>query len=379
MSTKHIFLIAGEPSGDEHGAKLINAIKQHHSNVRFSGMGGEHMHQAGMDIIVDSSDMAVVGFYEILKIIKKIRHAFKVVKQHIATHKPDMVILIDYPGFNLRMAKFAKKHNCKVLYYISPQLWAWRQGRVKIIQQCVDQMAVVLPFEVDFYRQHQVDAKYVGHPLLSDFDNIHTKQQARTKYFLDSERLIIGLCPGSRRSELQHLVPILLQTASKLRLKYPNCLFAVPQAPNLEDALYAELGDDVIKTRNDFYDTISLCDVVISASGTATLQIALTKTPMIIIYKSSWISVSIARFLVKAPLIGLCNLIAGKKIVQEMIQNDVTPENLCSEITQIIENETYRHEMIAELGTVCDHLESPNQTSIGQLAVDTLITPDKIN
>lgn len=372
MQTKKILLIAGEPSGDAHGAKLIRSLRNKNSNVEFSGMGGAEMKAAGMTQIIDSSDMAVVGFVEILKIIRKIFHAFKVIKQFIKVETPDLVILIDYPGFNLKIAKYAKKNGCKVLYYISPQLWAWRKGRVKIVQQYVDEMAVILPFEVDFYQQHHVKAHYVGHPLLQDLPKISNKITTRKAYGLSPEQTVIGLCPGSRRSELKYLLPVLIETAKALRTTYPNCVFVVPQAPNLPDQCYSAFDDDdVIMIRDDFYQAISLCDAVITASGTATLQIALTQTPMAIIYKSSWISITIARFLVDAPLIGLCNLIAGRKIVKEFIQH-FTPKDLHDEVVKMLDEQSYRSHMINELRTVTNYLTDDQQSDLTKLTIELL-------
>jgi lipid-A-disaccharide synthase len=306
MPSNEVLLIAGETSGDAHAAKLVTQLKSANPTLRFTGMGQEQMRAAGVNILVDSKDMAVVGFIEIINSFNKIRKSFKVIKEHIEQHKPALVILIDYPGFNLRIAKVAKKVGAKVLYYISPQLWAWHKSRVNIIRRYVDRMAVILPFEVDFYHQHQINANYVGNPLLTDLPSIPDQASARNKLGIKPQQKVIALCPGSRKSELKYLGA----TLQNLVKEFPECTFVVPAAPNLNIN-----WPGVIVVNNDFYTAIAASDLAVVASGTATLQIALTQTPMIIIYKSHWLSYLMAKYLVDVPMIGLCNIVAGKKIV----------------------------------------------------------------
>lgn len=370
---RRIMIIAGETSGDHHGAKLVESLRYQHKHLDFFGMGGDELRKAGVNTLIDSHDMAVVGFVEVLKIIKKIRRAFKALKQALIDQKPDLLILIDYPGFNLRMAKFAKQHGIKVLYYISPQLWAWHKSRVKIIQNTVDQMAVILPFEVDFYQAHQVKAQYVGHPLLQDLDQLPSKRTARQILDINDQQTVILLAPGSRRSEIHYLLPTLKACAKQLSNHYSDSVFVIPQAPGIDASFYGTLPNNVRLSNEDFYTVIQASDVAVAASGTATLQIALTQTPMVIVYKGHWLSYHIAKRLVTIPLIGLCNLIVDKQIARELIQGDATPQKICAEVTRILEDKHYRGTMRSAFREMTDKLLLPSdQPTIDQL-VESLL------
>lgn len=364
MPSNEVLLIAGETSGDAHAAKLVKQLKQLNPTLRFTGMGQEQMREAGVNLLVDSKELAVVGFIEIISKFNMIRKSFKVIKEYIEQHKPALVILIDYPGFNLRMAKVTKNAGVKVLYYISPQLWAWHKSRVNIIRRYVDRMAVILPFEVDFYQQHQVQANYVGNPLLADLDQIPDQTSARAKLGIASDRKMIALCPGSRASELKYLGPIFQDVIKRL----PQYTFVVPEAPNLRID-----WPGVITVKDDFYSAVAASDVAVVASGTATLQIALTQTPMIIVYKGNWLSYLIAKCLVDAPMIGLCNIVAGKKIVPELIQGATTTENIATELNTLLNDPNYYSQVKNELQSVRNKMQADKiQTSISEIALELL-------
>lgn len=364
MPSNEVLLIAGETSGDAHAAKLVSQLKSINPSLQFTGMGQDQMRAAGVEILVDSKDLAVVGFIEIINSFNKIARSFKVIRQHIKQHKPALVILIDYPGFNLRMAKVAKKAGVKVLYYISPQLWAWHKSRVDIIRRCVDRMAVILPFEVDFYREHQVKANYVGNPLLSDLPEIPDKASAQKKLGIAANQKVIALCPGSRQSELKYLG----QTLQDLVKQFPEYTFVVPAAPNLKIN-----WPTVTVVKDDFYTAIAASDLAVVASGTATLQVALTQTPMIIIYKGHWLSYLIAKYLVDVPMIGLCNIVAGKKVVPELIQNNASSDNIAAEIKKMLNDQNYYQTIKDDLQSVLEKMQADNiQTSISDLTLELL-------
>ncbi|MEI7817782.1 MAG: lipid-A-disaccharide synthase, partial [Desulfuromonadales bacterium] len=314
--TRRIMIVAGEASGDIYGADLVTESNKLATDIHFSGIGGTRMREAGVETLVDSSDMAVVGLVEVIKHFDVISSAFRKLKQILLDTPPDLLILIDYPGFNLRLAKVAKKAGVKVLYYISPQIWAWRQGRVKKIARLVDHMAVILPFEAAFYEKAGIPVTFVGHPMLDLVKVAIDRSAAATSFNLDPAQKIVGLFPGSRRNEIERLLPVIIGAATKLKERFPDIQFILPLASTLSnDDIIPQLkaaGLGVTTTRDRIHDMIRACDAVISVSGTVTLEIALVGTPMVIIYKLSPLTYQIAKRLVKVPNIGLCNIVAGE-------------------------------------------------------------------
>lgn len=350
-------IIAGEASGDLHAAKLVTAVKSHRPEIQFYGIGGEDMREAGVDVMVDASELAVVGLVEIWAHRKVIFGALDLMRQQLAENPPDLLVLVDYPEFNLRLAKTAKDHGVKVLYYISPQVWAWRQYRVKKIRKRVDMMAVVFPFEEKFYQQHQVPVEFVGHPLIDEVKPSTERANLLTEFGLIDSQPIVGLFPGSRRSEVKRLLPIILQSAECLKQKYQGIQFLLPLAPGLKHAdiqeylqHHPDLAIQVIEDRA--YDVMSSCDVIITVSGTVTLEIALVGTPLLIINKVAWLTYVIVNRMIKIKHIGLCNLVANKRIAPELIQHDATPANICRTISELIEAPAKREHMRQELGQI---------------------------
>jgi lipid-A-disaccharide synthase len=345
-------------------------------NIKFYGMGSDLMHKAGVDLIVNSNDLSVIGGLEIITKFAKIWHAFKVMKHAIRNDKPDLLLLVDYPGFNLRLAKTAKKAGVKVLYYISPKVWAWHQSRVNTIKECVDMMAVIFPFEVAFYNKYQVPVKFVGNPLLKMVIPKLSLVDARQKFNIDPKHKTVGLFPGSRLSEIKRLLPVVLDAAKILKDHDPKIQFLLPQAPSITDEnLLPYLQASAIKPmiiKGQNYDVMQVCDAIIAASGTATLEITLMGIPLVIIYKMAWWEAQITKRLIKIPYIGLCNILAGKKIVPELLQDDATPEKIADEISKLLNDDDYRKKMISNLSSIKNSLENKELADISQVVIEII-------
>ena len=374
--TKRILISAGEASGGMHAANLVLAVTKIAPNIRFYGMGTDSMQKVGVNTIVNANELSVFGALEIVTKLSKIWRAFRSMKNAIFHDKPDLLILVDYPGFNLRLAKAAKKAGVKVLYFISPKVWAWHQSRVKIIKNCVAMMAVIFPFEVDFYNKWQVPVTFVGNPLLDIVPPKSSLTKINQTFNLEPTCKTIGLFPGSRLSEIKRLLPVMLNAAKILKEHNPNLQFLLSQAPSISATILqpylqsSSIEIQIVKGQN--YNVMHACDAIISASGTATLEIALTETPLVIIYKMSWLEYQIARHLVKIPYVGLCNILANKKIVLELLQNDATAEKIAEEMEKILNNNSYREEMIKNLKNTRKILENDKQEDVAQLVVKCL-------
>ncbi len=330
--TQRVLIVAGEASGDQHAARLVEEVKRRNPGVHFAGIGGPRMAEAGVEILVDSAEMAVVGLFEVLVHFRTIYGALQRMRRYLREQRPDLVILTDYPDFNLRLAKTARELGIKVLYYISPQVWAWRQKRVFTIRERVDMMAVVFPFEVPFYQQADVPVRFVGHPLVDEVPQDLNPAECAEALGLDPERRIIGLFPGSRRSEIQRLLPTLLETATRLRKDFPQAQFILPLASTLREddiAPYLQGSDLPISlVRGRFYEATVACHAVVTASGTATLEIAMLGTPLVVIYKVAPLSYRIMRRLIRVEHIALCNIVAGERLAPELIQDAATPTRI---------------------------------------------------
>jgi len=350
-------IIAGEASGDLHAGKLISAAKKIDDSITFYGIGADNVRAAGAEVLVDSKDMAVVGLVEIWSHRKIIFSALDAMRDNITNNPPDLLLLVDYPEFNLRLAKHAKKYGVKILFYISPQVWAWRQYRVKKIRRLIDMMAVVFPFEEAFYLKHNVPVRFVGHPLVNEVKPSASKSTLRDQFGLKNIQPVIGLLPGSRKSEIKRLLGIILESAKLIQNNISHAQFILPLADTLtEQDLLPLLNDypelNIITVTNRPYDVISCCDVVLTVSGTVTLEIALLKTPMVIINKLAWLTYMLVRRLVKIDHIGLCNIVANKRIAPELIQYDATPEKINTQILELLKNDTLRNNMITDLSKV---------------------------
>jgi len=341
--SKHFILVAGEASGDLHGAHLVEAIKFRAPSTTFSGLGGSKMKSSGVELYGDLTQMAVVGFWEVLKHYRDIKKIFHLILEKIDSTNVDAVILIDYPGFNLRLAKELKKRNIKVIYYISPQVWAWKKNRVHFIKNNVDQMLVLFPFEVDFYAQFGIDVHCVGHPLIDAIQVNAPKGNTLSSLDLSTETLTIGILPGSRQREIEVLLPIMLTAAKNLISDFPEIQFLIFKAPTIpRSSLEHYLEGSTLTYRiieEDTYDGINACNLCMVASGTATLEVAILQKPMVIVYKTSLLTWILAKLVVKIKNIGLVNIVAGKRIVPECVQFQATGKIIAKELKSIFTNE----------------------------------------
>lgn len=327
------YIVAGEASGDLHASNLMKAIKQKDSKASFRCWGGELMQNQGGELVKHYRDLAFMGFIEVILNLRTIFKNIKTCKADIAEHKPDVVILVDYPGFNLRIAPFVKSLGIKVVYYISPQIWAWKQSRVHTIKKVVDLMLVILPFEKDFYKKFDMDVSFVGHPLV---DATEAYEIAEHLPPLTFDRPVIALLPGSRRQEIKVMLPYMIAVSKQ----FPDYQFVIAAAPNAEDSLYEEMvGSDLMLVKNRTYDLLSIAHAALVTSGTATLETALFKVPQVVCYKGSAISYYIAKMLVKIKYISLVNLIMDSEVVTELIQDKLTVKNIVAELKPLIAGE----------------------------------------
>jgi len=335
---KCVMIIAGEASGDLHGANLVKALQARDPEIFFCGIGGRALRQAGARIIVDASQLSVVGITEVLSKGFSLLNGISLAKQLLKSLKPDLLILIDFPDFNLHIASKAKKIGVPVLYYISPQLWAWRAGRVKKIKALVDHMAVILPFEVDFYRDHGVSATYVGHPLLDG----EAPLPCSNRDHRSAHAVVIGILPGSRDKEVIRNLPAMLSAAAVIQRRMERVKFVISQAPTVEkdlmDGIVAgcDSGVDYRVTTDPVSDIFKECSLVIAVSGTVTLEAAIWGTPAVIIYRVSPVSYWLGRALINVKHIGLVNLIAGREIVPELVQQNASPDNIARVVLDLL-------------------------------------------
>ncbi len=332
------YIIAGEASGDLHGSNLMKALKLKDSHAEFRFWGGDLMAKQGGTLVKHYRDLAFMGFLEVAMNLRTILKNIKFCKEDIQNNKPDILILVDYPGFNLRIAKFAKELGIKVVYYISPQLWAWKEGRVETIKKYVDEMMVILPFEEDFYKKHGVHSHFVGHPLL---DAISTLEDINEENFKMenglNEKEIIALLPGSRKQEVEKMLQIMLS----VRPYFKDYQFVIAGAPSLPKEFYEKYVDDNVHfVSNKTYDLLRCSKAALVTSGTATLETALLNVPEVVCYRGSKVSYAIAKRLVKnIKYISLVNLIMDREVVKELIQNDLNTSNLVEELKKILVTE----------------------------------------
>jgi len=372
-------IVAGEASGDLHGANLVRAMHRLDPSLEFYGVGGPKMKAAGVRQIADVSDMAVVGLTEVFSKLGMILGVMRRLKKSLLEERPALVILIDYPDFNMPLAKAATKKEIKVFYYISPQVWAWRRGRIWQIKKYVAKMAVILPFEAEMYHQAGMDAVFVGHPLLDVVKTAHTRPEALHKFDLKDGATTVGILPGSRLSEVTKLLPEMLKTALILKEELPAVQFVLPLADTLDQdyiaAMLQPYQDDLnIKIiRNEIYDVLAVCDAAMVASGTATLETALIGTPMIIVYKISPFSFLMGRLFVNVSHIGMANIIAGRTIVPELIQKDVNPERMAKELLAILTDDKRKTQIRKDLSGIREKLGSPGAAErTAQLALEII-------
>lgn len=355
---KFVLMVAGEASADQYGARLVREILQRDPDIVFWGIGGEKMAGAGVKTLFTSEEMAVVGLTEVLPRIAKIFTAARRLRRIVKEKRPDLLLLLDYPDFNLHLARTAARNGIPVLYYISPQVWAWRKGRIRKIRNRVDRMAVILPFEESFYREKGVGVEYVGHPIL-DIRQGSSRGVSSSRTTV-SRVPVLGLVPGSRSEEVRSLLPAMLSAAARLKKRHPGLRCVLPLAQTIDEGMVKQfIGGSsvpVVLSREGMYDTLKPCDAVIAASGTVTLEIALMGIPMVVVYRLSRLSYEVARRTIKIPSISLVNLVAGKKVVRELIQDEANPEKIAFETEPLLRDTDARVRMVQGLEVVAARL-----------------------
>ena len=352
------YIIAGEASGDLHASNLIAELKKKDAHAEFRAWGGDLMKKQGATLVKHYRYMAFMGFVEVAVNLRKVLNNIKECKNDMLTYKPDAVILVDYPGFNLRIAKFAHDNGLKVFYYISPQVWAWKRRRVKKIKQSVDEMLVILPFEEDFYKKYGVNVNYVGNPLLDALSRTNeiSRLSFSRKNSLSEKREIIALLPGSRTQEVKRTLPTMLSVMPK----FPDYQFVIAKAPSLDKDFYKNMiGDaDVQIVENQAYDLLQHASAALVTSGTATLETALFTVPEVVCYKANPISYWIARYLIRVKYICLVNLILNKEAVKELIQGDLNTDNLTDELNKLLHDFKRQRQLLEDYETLKDVMGS---------------------
>lgn len=350
------YLIAGERSGDLHGSNLIKQLKQREPAAQFRGFGGDYMREAGMQEVVHYRELAFMGFAEVLVNLRTISKKIALCKKDILRYIPDVIVLIDYAGFNMRIAKFAKQEGIKVFWYISPKVWAWNQSRALKLKANVDQMFVILPFEKNFFKKFGWDVDYVGNPVLDAIKAHQSNVDFKQKNNINPTNKIVALLPGSRQQELKKIIPLMAGVASGMA----DYQFVVAAVNNLSQDLYSDLKKlPNVKFMNDAsYDLLHIADAAIVTSGTATLETALFRVPQVVVYKTSGLTYWIARMIIKVRFISLVNLVADKEVVKEMIQDDASVGKVSAELKQILTDNRYRENMLKEYDEIIRILDT---------------------
>ncbi len=360
-SKMKIMIVAGEASGDKHGARLFGALRSLRPDIEWEafGSGGDEMRSAGIETLVDIRELAIMGIIEIVRALPTFLRVFRELRRAARERQPQLVILVDWPEFNLKLAKRLRRDGHRVVYYISPQVWAWRTYRIRGIRRNVARMLVILPFEKEFYESRGVEVDYVGHPLLDSVRVTATRDQFCQRHGLDPSQRLIALLPGSRHSELSHILPPLLETVERLRRQHPEWQCLLPLARTLaRDEIPATPGLTIVE--GETYNALAAADLVVVASGTATLETAIVGTPMIVVYRASSLNWQILHPLIRVPHVGLPNLIAGRAIVPELLQDEMNPARLTDEITGLLADPARLATMRAELAEVRTRLGEAN-------------------
>ena len=347
---RSLFIISGEESGDMHGAALMEALKRLAPDMRFGGMGGARMREAGL-IGLDSRELSVVGLVEVAEKLPAILRAYAGLKRRLKSERPDAVVLIDFPDFNLRFASVARRLGIPVIYYISPQVWAWRKGRVKKIARLVDRMLVVFPFEVPIYEKAGVPVEYVGHPLAGRVWSKAAREEARRELGIPEEGAVVALLPGSRTGEVRRILGPLLKAGEIIEKRLGEKVrFVLPAADSIDlpliDGFLRESALSVTVVRGRMHQALRAADAAAVASGTATLETALAGTPMVIVYRVSYVSYRIGKMILGNISIGLPNIVAGRKVVPELIQDAMSPEGVAAEVVSILKDGAKREAML---------------------------------
>ena len=363
------YIIAGELSGDLHASHLMRSLKEEDAQAEFRFFGGDLMKKQGGELVLHYKEMSYMGFLEVAAHLPKILSKLRFCKTDLKQYQPDVLILIDYPGFNLRIAKYAKSIGLKVVYYISPKVWAWNTSRVRTIKKVVDKMFVIFPFEKEFYKRYDYDVTYIGNPLVDIINSRNKNDNFLSDHSLD-DRPIISLLPGSRKQGIKKILPIMLQ----LPEKFKNHQFLVGIAPAMPLEDYKKIisetnsGSEIKLIHDQTYDMLSHSEAAVVTSGTVSLEAAILNIPQVVCYKSSKVSYKIAKSVIKVNFISLVNLILNKEVVKELIQDDLTIEQLVIELNQIREGSLERARILSDYNELNQMLHSGDKTASGLAA-----------
>ena len=373
---KHIFIICGEASGDLHAGNLAKRILEINPDIRISGIGGAFMRKSGASIYCDIKDLAVIGFFDVLKKLPEFFALKKLILEKIKEEKPDAIILVDFSGFNLRLAKEIKK-TIPTIYYISPQVWASRPGRVKTIRSYVHKMLVLFKFEEEFYRRYGIDATFVGHPLLDIVGPTMEKKEFLNKFGLSESKTTIAILPGSRKQEIKNILPVMLEASILINKNMANAQFVLAKSPQVDPDIYNRIisraNMDLKIIEGKTYDCLNIADFCLVASGTATLETAIMQRPFVVIYKMNLLNYLLYRPQVKVPYIGMVNIVAGRKIVPEFIQFKAHPKKISEQVLKILQNPTLIEQMKNDLDLVKSLLgEKGASLRAAQIIIDFL-------
>jgi lipid-A-disaccharide synthase len=355
-----IMISVGEASGDLHGASVANALKLLQPDVQLVGMGGQAMRDAGVDIVYDIADLGVIGFVEVVKNLRRLFKLRDFLIDYMEQERPDVLVIIDYPGFNVRLAKVAQQKGIPVVSYISPSAWAWGKGRAKELAQIAERVAAIFPFEADVYREAGAKVTFVGHPLLDIVKPTMERDEALCHFAAQSDQYHILLMPGSRQQEISSLLPDMLAAGEKIVEQVPNCQFFLPVASTISREMLQNIIDKykvpVTLTVGNNYDLMNICDLAVASSGTATLETSLMKVPTVIVYRLAALTYILGKLLVKIPNIGLPNIIAGRRIMPELLQSEVTPDNIARQSIALLTDKAVREQAMADLAEVREKL-----------------------
>ncbi|MDO8525902.1 MAG: lipid-A-disaccharide synthase [Candidatus Omnitrophota bacterium] len=367
MKQNKILIVAGEPSGDLHAASLVRSLKALDPGLQFFGMGGTILKDAGADITFDISALALVGFVEVWKNIWAVGRTYKGLLRKIDMERPSLAILVDYPGFNLRLAKELKKRAIPVIYYISPQVWAWGRDRINLIKRYVDRIIVFFKFEEELYKLRGINAEFAGHPLVDTVRASRTREETLKIYGLSKDKAAIALLPGSRSNEITTLLPIMARAAKLINARMPDTQFVIARYPDLARGMYEravlESGADIKIADGDAYNVVASADFAIVASGTATLETAIIGTPLIIIYKVKLLTYIAYNFVARLRFLGIVNIIAGKEVAPELLQYAATPEKISEKAVSLLSDGKKLEQMRKELAGVKRSLGSPGASA----------------
>jgi lipid-A-disaccharide synthase len=362
---RRVLVVAGEPSGDAQAARLVAALKRAEPGADIYGVCGPQMRDAGARVFLGIEELSIMGFSEVVSGLGRALGVYRrLVREIRSSDGPDTVVLVDFPDFNIPLARAAKKAGRRVVYYVSPQVWAWRRGRISKIARRVDRVLVLFPFEEEIYREHGVDAHFVGHPLAADVKASSSREALRRAHGLDCDQPLIALLPGSRAKEVRAILPVMLGAAVRLGTK---ASFAIARAPSVDEALIRELLSaagpqlpDVAIVPDDTYNLVAASDAAAVASGTATVECALLGCPMVVLYRMSGLSYAIARSLVRVPHIAMPNIILNERVVPELVQDEADPSALARELSRYLEDPQYCEATAARLASIREMLVRPD-------------------